>query len=134
MRSNSGERWVEKSLVAFSSLSIMLRTALTAQPSRGRAHWAGQVMLLLLIAAGAGFYFPGCSAKSMTLSWQDTSENEDGFRIYRITNDQKKIIAEVGPNVTRYVDKEAPRNSCYVVTAFNAAGESDPTGSACRQN
>ncbi|MGH7793958.1 MAG: hypothetical protein ACREQ2_03510 [Candidatus Binatia bacterium] len=70
----------------------------------------------------------------MTLSWQDTSANEEGFRIYRITNDQKKIIAEVGPNVTRYSDKEAPRNACYVVTAFNAAGESTPTGSVCRQN
>lgn len=112
----------------------MLRTWLRAQPRRSLqpVQRAGKVTLLLLIAAGV--YFPGCNAKSMTLSWQDTSENEDGFRIYRISNDDKKIIAEVGPNVTRYIDKGAPLNSCYVVTAFNAAGESDPTGSACRQN
>lgn len=114
----------------------MMRAALPAQPARGRAHCAGQVLLFLLIATGGGFYFAGCSAQSqsMTLSWQDTSQNEDGFRIYRITNDQKEVIAEVGPNVTRFVDKEAPRNSCYVVTAFNAVGESGPTGATCRRN
>jgi hypothetical protein len=112
----------------------MMRAALPAHAARGRAHCAGQVLLFLLMATGGGFYFPGCSAQSMTLSWQDTSQNEDGFRIYRIINDQKEVIAEVGPNVTRFVDKDAPRNSCYVVTAFNAVGESDPTGATCRQN
>jgi titin len=90
-------------------------------------------LLLSLITAGAALYIPGCNAKTLTLSWQDTSENENGFRIYRITGDQKKLIAEVAPNVTRYVDQNAPRDACYVVTAFNAAGESTPTGSACRQ-
>jgi len=68
----------------------------------------------------------------MTLSWQDTSENEDGFRIYRVTNAQKVLIAEVGPNVTQYVDKNAPGQACYIVTAFNAAGESNTSNSACQ--
>jgi hypothetical protein len=95
-------------------------------------RWVGRAVLLLLIGAGAAFYVHGCSARTMTLSWEDTSENEDGFRIYRITGDHKTMIAEVAPNVTRYVDKNAPRDACYVVTAFNAAGESTPTGSACR--
>lgn len=76
----------------------------------------------------------GCNTRSMTLSWQDTSENEDGFRIYRIASDQKKIIAEVGPNVTQYTDPNAPPNACYIVTAFNSAGESTTTNSACRKN
>jgi hypothetical protein len=74
-----------------------------------------------------------CNTKSMTLSWQDTSENEDGFRIYRIAENQKRIIAEVGPNVTQYTDRSAPPNACYIITAFNAAGESGATNSACRQ-
>ena len=94
----------------------------------------GRVLLLLLIAGGAALSFPGCSAGAMTLSWQDTSNNEDGFRIYRITGDQKQVIGEVGPNVTSYIDGQAPRDACYVVTAFNAAGESTPAGSACRSN
>ena len=72
-----------------------------------------------------------CNTKALTLSWQDTSENEDGFRIYRVANNEKKFIAQVGPNVTRYVDKNAPPGACYVVTAFNAAGESAATKSAC---
>ena len=74
-----------------------------------------------------------CNTRSMTLSWQDTSENEDGFRIYRIASNEKKIIAEVGPNITQYTDPNAPPGACYIVTAFNAAGESDATNSACRQ-
>jgi len=73
-----------------------------------------------------------CNASPMTLSWQDTSENEEGFRIYRIANHEKKLIAEVGPNVTQYIDKNAPAGACYIVTAFNAAGESAATDSACK--
>jgi len=72
-----------------------------------------------------------CNTKPMTLSWEDTSENEDGFRIYRIANNEKRIIAEVGPNVTQYIDRSAPAGACYVVTAFNSAGESVATNSAC---
>lgn len=68
----------------------------------------------------------------MTITWQDTSANEQGFRIYRITNQQKVAIAEVGPNVTEYTDANAPSGACYVVTAFNASGESPPTNSTCR--
>jgi hypothetical protein len=75
-----------------------------------------------------------CNARPMTLSWQDTSENEEGFRIYRIANNEKKLIAQVGPNVTQYVDKNAPADACYIVTAFNAAGESKATNSACKMN
>ena len=73
-----------------------------------------------------------CYAKPMTLSWQDTSENEDGFRIYRIAKNEKVFIAQVGPNVTQYIDKDAPSGACYIVTAFNAAGESPSTNSACK--
>ena len=73
-----------------------------------------------------------CNASPMMLSWQDTSDNEQGFRIYRIANNEKKLIAQVGPNVTQYVDKNAPAGACYIVTAFNAAGESSATDSACK--
>jgi hypothetical protein len=82
----------------------------------------GVICLFLMVA---------CNAQSMTLSWQDTSENEDGFRIYRIEKNQKHLIAEVGRNVTQYVDKNASPDACYVVTAFNAAGESTTSNSAC---
>ena len=75
----------------------------------------------------------GCSTVGpMTITWQDTSGNEQGFRIYRIANQEKTVIAEVGPNVTQFTDPYAPREACYIVTAFNTAGESPPTHSVCR--
>ena len=79
------------------------------------------------------FLLLACGTSSMTITWEDTSANEQGFRIYRISNQQKIVLAEVGPNVTQYTDKDAPPDACYVVTAFNAAGESLATNSVCRQ-
>jgi hypothetical protein len=68
------------------------------------------------------------------LAWQDTSQNEKGFRIYRVVGGEKRLIGEVGPNVTNFVDHGAPAGSCYVVTAFNDEGESPPTSIVCGKN
>jgi len=72
-----------------------------------------------------------CGKKTAYLQWEDTSDNEEGFRIYRITSKDTKKIAEVGPNVTNYTDKEAVAGSCYVVSAFNFSGESSPSNTSC---
>jgi len=69
--------------------------------------------------------------KTAHLSWKDNSANESGFRIYRITGNQKIKIAELGPDITTYIDKDAPPKACYLVVAFNSAGESPPTSKAC---
>jgi hypothetical protein len=53
------------------------------------------------------------------------------FQDNRVVGKDRKIIAEVAPNVTRYVDRNAPSNACYIITAFNAAGESSPSNSVC---
>ena len=68
------------------------------------------------------------------LDWEDTSDNEKGFRIYRVMPKGKTKIAEVGPNVTSYIDKTSLSKACYVVTAFNSAGESDPSNMSCVNN
>src|SRR5215510_4529902 len=65
------------------------------------------------------------------LHWEDTSDNEKGFRIYRVAPKGKTKIGEVGANVTDYIDKSPPPKACYVVTAFNSAGESDPSNVSC---
>ena len=65
------------------------------------------------------------------LDWEDTSDNEKGFRIYRVTPKGKTKIAEVGANVTTYTHKSSLSEACYVVTAFNSAGESDPSNVSC---
>ena len=74
---------------------------------------------------------PSAPTKTAHLSWKDKSGNETGFRIYRITGNQKVKIAELGPNTTTYIDKDAPPKACYLVVSFNSAGESSPTSKAC---
>jgi hypothetical protein len=69
--------------------------------------------------------------KTAHLSWNNSSPNADGFRIYRITGNQRIKIADLRPNITTYIDNDAPPKACYVVTAFNAAGESPPTSKVC---
>ncbi|HET7007739.1 MAG TPA: hypothetical protein VFK65_19690 [Candidatus Binatia bacterium] len=65
------------------------------------------------------------------LAWQDTSQNENGFRIYRVVGQEKRLVGEVGANVTQFIDRRAPAGACYIVTAFNDEGESPPTSVAC---
>jgi hypothetical protein len=75
----------------------------------------------------------GCDRPSYSalLKWEDTSGVEDGFRIYRMAAKGRAKIAEVGANVLTYADKNPPPGSCYVVTAFNSAGESEPSNIGC---
>jgi hypothetical protein len=74
---------------------------------------------------------PPQPTKTAHLSWKDNSGNETGFRIYRITGNEKIKIAELGPDTTNYIDKDAPPKACYIVTAFNFDGESFPTSKIC---
>lgn len=69
--------------------------------------------------------------KTARLSWKDNSDSENGFRVYRIVGNKMSKIAELGPNTTNFVDQAAPSKACYVVVAFNSAGESAPTAKAC---
>jgi hypothetical protein len=72
-----------------------------------------------------------CGKRRAFLKWEDNSDNEEGFRIYRITAKDTTKIAEVEPNVTLYIDKDAPAGACYAVSAYNSAGESSPSNTAC---
>lgn len=90
---------------------------------------AGSKWVLTLIMLAV--FLHACSKKPVNLSWEDTSNNEDGFRIYRVTAEGKTKIAEVGANVTTYTDKSPLPKACYVVTAFNSAGESAPSNVSC---
>lgn len=72
------------------------------------------------------FCLCACGQNAARLNWEDTSDNEDGFRIYRAVP-----IAEVGPNVTTFVDKNAVPGSCYAVQSFNSAGGSVSISVTC---
>jgi hypothetical protein len=89
----------------------------------------------------------------ITLTWQSNSNNEDGFRIYRVfkpaiaATQKLVLIATVGPNVTTYRDlltKPANKKDlyCYEVRAYRDSPvalvgqtppvyESGPSNSTC---
>ena len=62
------------------------------------------------------------SSSEIRLTWNDTSDNEDGFRVYR----NGVEIANLGPNTTSYIDTGLNPNSSYSyeVSAYNNSGES----------
>ena len=57
------------------------------------------------------------------LAWQDRSETEDGFWLYRDGN----RVAELPPNTIEYIDifelVKGGRTSTYYIVAYNSAGE-----------
>lgn len=81
---------------------------------------------------------------SLTLTWTDNSNNEDGFKVYRagvitgpfvllatVPSDAAQKLATGVPRT--YTDTGLPYATqfCYQVTAFNTAGESAPVGPVC---
>ena len=104
-------------------LSLNSKLPLQGKPQAGCK--AGLFLLIFCLCLFA------CGKRSAHLKWEDTSDNEEGFRIYRITAKDTTKIAEVGPNVILYIDKDALAGACYAVSAYNSAGESSPSNTAC---
>jgi len=76
----------------------------------------------------------GATAHSLTLTWQDNSNNESGFKIYRWGYDGTQwafiYLDSVGANVTSYTQTGLNCGSVfnyYEVSAFNDYGESAHT-------
>ena len=59
------------------------------------------------------------------LTWQDNSNNEQGFQIWRGTSQIVRQYAGVGPNVTSYTDTNVNTFSShnYIIVAYNQAGQ-----------
>ena len=72
---------------------------------------------------------------TVTISWQDNVNNEDGFTIERATSAAGPFtgVGTVGANVTSYVDTNLPEAAtvCYRMNAFNIAGASPYTEVTC---
>jgi hypothetical protein len=74
---------------------------------------------------------------SITVMWQDNSDNETGFNIFRevmsqqaaITTQRSDLIATVDANITSYTDVnvDASEQYSYAVQAFNSSGISKRT-------
>jgi hypothetical protein len=69
------------------------------------------------------------AATEVILSWQDNSDNEQGFTIYRKTGISTSwaSVGGVGMNVTCFLDPGLSRNTLYTyrVTAYNWKGTAD---------
>lgn len=97
--------------------------------------------IILILTAVLGLLFAGQAQAQTTayehnLTWQDNSDNEDGFKIERktpsIPGDTFGEIAQVGAGVETYKDTVADgQERCFRVRAFNAAGDSAFTNEAC---
>lgn len=76
------------------------------------------------------------STRNMSLTWQDLSNNETGFRIYR-ANQVNGIVGvfsflnSVNPGVVSYTDSNTVGEFCYRITSFNTGGESNPSNIVC---
>ncbi len=87
-------------------------------------------------AAPSNLTATAVSSSRIDLSWQDTSNNESGFKVERCTNspcsDAFVQIASVGAGVTSYSNTglQASTTHTYRVRAFNAGGDSDYSSQA----
>ena len=75
----------------------------------------------------------GTTADSISLVWQDNSNNETGFRIYRWgyngTNWEFMYLDSVGANATNYTNTNLQCNTTYFyeISAYGSGGESNHT-------
>ena len=75
------------------------------------------------------------SSSKITISWTDNSNNEEGFKIERSPDGSTNWveIATVEANMTNFSNMGLSPSTqyCYRVRAFNAGGNSEPSGTAC---
>ncbi len=100
--------------------------------SDGKASVAGPLWKITTVAkpinAPTSLAAAGKSATQINLSWNDNSDNEQGFTIERKIGlyGLYQVVASVGRNVTSFMDTMAIGNTSYIyrVRAYNAATNS----------
>ena len=92
--------------------------------------WAS-IIALVAVSLSA----PSYAAAALTLTWNDNSSSETGFKIERKTGTTGTFaqIATTAANVALYVDATVVSGTtyCYRVRAYNSAGNSAYTNEAC---
>ena len=72
------------------------------------------------------------AALAVTLLWTDNSDNEEGFKIYRqLPGAAFELLTTMPLNGNSVRDEASSPGVCYRVTAYNSAGESAPSNTAC---
>jgi Domain of Unknown Function (DUF1080) len=90
-------------------------------------------IFVLIVSAGVGWH-TGAYAAGLRLNWTDTSNNETGFKIERMSGSGSYAqIATVNTNVTTYADTAVTPGTayCYRVRAFNSVGNSGYSNAGC---
>jgi len=95
---------------------------LELDPEEPQAGEAGSVP-----NAPSNLTISGWGMNTFTVTWQDNSDNEDGFKIRRVGSGWLKN--PTGPNATSFDIHYTPCGESYQyrVVAFNAAGNSEPS-------
>lgn len=81
-----------------------------------------------LPSAPSGLVAKADSRTQITLTWTDTSSNEDGFQVYQsVNNTTYALIGTTGPNVgsATITGLQPATTYYYIVRAYNALGASD---------
>ena len=102
-----------------------LATGNAPQPAREAPAPPASVQTIPIFAGGG-------PARQLQATWQDRSNNEDGFKIYRelVNSRQVLIVTTVPANTTTYTWPRLCEDLCrFGVSAFNSAGESSITWS-----
>ncbi len=98
---------------------------LDLNPQRRSARWR-KIVAAILVSIG----MVSAQAGQLSLTWQDNSDNEDGFEVERsLLGESFGILATVGPDEEAYVDESIVPGLEYEyrVRAFNAFGYSGYT-------
>lgn len=98
------------------------------------AMWAIMFMAkaqsTIILSPGDGVVL-SVKSSQITIAWNDNSDNESGFNIYRSESSNlsknSKLVGSVSANETRFIDKTVQPQSTYYysVTAFNDQNESN---------
>jgi hypothetical protein len=114
--------------------------------SRPPAGWRRRADLLVLaiacfamaflIALLSVSAFSQARIRLVTLSWDDNSDAEVGYRVYKIRPDglppERRLTLPPGTTSVKFIEA-IPGHHCYYVVAFNAAGETSPTATVCTE-
>jgi hypothetical protein len=99
----------------------------------GGSAWSNEATGVTRPAAPSNLVAVAVSGTRIDLSWQDNSNGEQGYQIYRATSrGLATLIGTVGPDVTGFSDPGLQPGSTYFygVVAFNAGGQSEPSNPA----
>src|SRR4030095_614612 len=91
------------------------------------------VISFLFLASTPWYDQVQAQSASLRLTWTDTSNNEDGFKIERLVAGLVDATLTVPVNATSYIDSALVAGTvyCYRLEAFNSAGDSDPSNQSC---